>query len=261
MLVARPEMDALQHYRVGQVAASTGVSIRTLHHYDSIGLLHPTKRLASGHRLYSSADLLTLQQILTLRYLGFELRQIRDLMHRTDFDVIASLRIQRGVMRERVSELRRIEASLNQLLEHRIATGDWDWTLVTEASATIQRGLDQKGEKMNDYYTPEEIRQQAGELAEGPSGEQLGTLEQQWRTLLRDVHAGLDLPPESAEANELAARWDRIHELARPLFRDNQKLWDSIGRAHLDGRYDHIDDAGHAEDYAFIRRVKEAAVR
>ena len=259
MLVPMPEMSAPQHYRVGQVAALTGVSIRTLHHYDRIGVLHPSQRLESGHRLYSAADLLTLQQILTLRYLGFQLRQIRELLQRTDFDVMASLRIQRGVVRDRVAELQRIEASLSQLLEHRLASGGWDWKLVTEASATVQRSLEQKGETMNDYYTPEEIRHRAGELAKEASGQRLQVLEQRWRELLRDVHANLDLPPESAMARELAARWDRIHEEARPLFQGQEKLWQSLGRAHLDGRYDHIAEAGHAEDYAFIRRVKEAA--
>jgi hypothetical protein len=46
---------------------------------------------------------------------------------------------------------------------------------------------------------------------------------------------------------------------SRPLFEGNEKLWQSLGRAHLDGRYDHIEGAGHAQDYAFIRQVKEAA--
>jgi DNA-binding transcriptional MerR regulator len=80
---------------VSDAQSLTGVSVRTLHHYDAIGLLHPSKRLESGRRLYSSADLLKLQQILTLRYLGFQLRQVRELLERTDFDVLASLRIQR----------------------------------------------------------------------------------------------------------------------------------------------------------------------
>ena len=74
-------MSVEQRYRVAQFAALTGVSIRTLHHYDSIGLLSPTDRSEAGHRLYSAEDLLTLQQILTLRYLGFELRQIGELLH------------------------------------------------------------------------------------------------------------------------------------------------------------------------------------
>jgi hypothetical protein len=130
-----------------------------------------------------------------------------------------------------------------------------------ETSATVQSGLDQKGAKMTEYYTPEEIRQQAGELAQGARGDELRALERQWRELLQEVHGNLNLPPESAEARELAARWDRIHDEARPLFQGREKLWQSLGRAHLDGRYDHMAEAGHAEDYAFIRRVKEVAAQ
>lgn len=249
----------MQHYRVGQVAALTGVSIRTLHHYDAIGLLAPSKRQASGRRLYSSADLLKLQQILTLRYLGFELRQICELLQRADFDVIASLRIQRGVVRDRISELERIEAVLSRLLEDRLSSGEWNWNAVAKASAAVQLGFEQKGSNMNDYYTPEQIRQKADELTRGANGEQLQALERHWRELVRDVHANLDLPPESPKARELAARWDDIHERARPLFASAENLWESLGRAHLDGLYDHIDEAGHADDYAFIRQVKAAA--
>ena len=114
---------------------------------------------------------------------------------------------------------------------------------------------------MGDYYSPEQIRQQAGELARGAQAEELRALEREWRELLRDVHSNLHLPPGSAKARELAARWDGIHERARPLFQNHDKLWQSLGRAHLDGRYDHIEEAGHAEDYAFIRRVKQAAAQ
>lgn len=65
-------MTGLQ--RVGDVAEMTGVSIRTLHHDDRIGLLRPACHSEGGHRLYSEAELLRLRQILTPRYLGFPLR-------------------------------------------------------------------------------------------------------------------------------------------------------------------------------------------
>jgi hypothetical protein len=111
---------------------------------------------------------------------------------------------------------------------------------------------------MNDYYTPEEIEREVAALAaEGP-GEPLRAAERRWRELLAEVHANLDLPPESPKAQELAARWEQLHRLARPLFAGREKLWQSLGRAHLDGRYDHVAGAGHAEDYAFIQRVRAA---
>lgn len=106
------------------------------------------------------------------------------------------------------------------------------------------------------YYTPEEIRQHAGELAGGAQGAALRALEPPMARTARGRAFDLDRPPDSPEARELAARWDDIHERARPLFQGDEKLWQSLGRAHLDGQYDHIEEAGHAQDYAFIRRVK-----
>ena len=83
-----------RYYRVGEVATLTRVSVRTLHHYDRIGLLRPATHSAGGYRLYGEPDLLRLQQILTLRYLGFPLKRIGELLDRPDFDLLASLRVE-----------------------------------------------------------------------------------------------------------------------------------------------------------------------
>ena len=69
-----------------------GVSVRTLHHYDEIGLLRPSKRSESGYRQYSPADLLRLQQILLHRELGMPLREIGALLDAPDFDAATALR-------------------------------------------------------------------------------------------------------------------------------------------------------------------------
>src|SRR5918992_6063250 len=96
-----------RYYRVGEVAALTRVSVRTLHHYDRFGLLRPALHSAGGYRMYGESELLRLQQILTLRYLGFPLKRIGELLDRTDFDLVASLRVQRQAARGPVEELER----------------------------------------------------------------------------------------------------------------------------------------------------------
>jgi MerR family transcriptional regulator, thiopeptide resistance regulator len=73
------------HYKIGELAKRTGVSIRTLHHYDDIGLLSPSHRTESGHRVYGREEVVRLQQILSLRQNGFSLEQIRDALN-GDFD-------------------------------------------------------------------------------------------------------------------------------------------------------------------------------
>jgi DNA-binding transcriptional MerR regulator len=79
---------------VGEVSRLTGVTVRTLHHYDQVGLLVPAARSASGYRLYDKADLDRLNRILTYRELGFGLDEIAELLD-SDADLVGHLRRQR----------------------------------------------------------------------------------------------------------------------------------------------------------------------
>ncbi|WP_052889385.1 MerR family transcriptional regulator [Thermogemmatispora carboxidivorans] len=82
---------------IGQLARLARVSARTLHHYDRIGLLHPSAHSEAGHRLYSSQDLeRRLQRILCYRQLGFSLRQTKALLSAPATDPLADLRQQRA---------------------------------------------------------------------------------------------------------------------------------------------------------------------
>lgn len=67
-------------FRVGELARRTGLSVRTLHYYDEIGLLTPPRRAESGYRLYGDAEIARLQQIASLRQLGFALDEIREIL-------------------------------------------------------------------------------------------------------------------------------------------------------------------------------------
>jgi DNA-binding transcriptional MerR regulator len=78
-------------YTVHQLASMAGISVRTLHHYDHIGLLTPSARTAAGYRLYGTADLLRLQQILLYRELDLPLEEIRRILDDPGFDPIRAL--------------------------------------------------------------------------------------------------------------------------------------------------------------------------
>src|SRR5260221_11199038 len=93
-----------RRYRVGEFATLTGVSIRTLHHYDQLGLLRPAEHSEAGYRLYSERDLLRLQQILTLRYLGVAPKKIGPLLVRPNFDLAAPPCVQEVALRQRIRE-------------------------------------------------------------------------------------------------------------------------------------------------------------
>ncbi len=89
-----------EHLTVGRVAELTGVTVRTLHHYDEIGLVHPSARTAAGYRAYSAGDVERLREVLAYRRLGFGLREIADLVDDPTTDAVAHLHRLRGLLLE-----------------------------------------------------------------------------------------------------------------------------------------------------------------
>lgn len=107
----------MNSYTVGSVAAMAGISVRTLRHYDDIGLLRPTARSDAGYRQYTDADLTTLQQILFYRSLDFPLDQITGLMNDRTLDSGAHFRRQRELLIARRTRLDHMIEVIDRSLE------------------------------------------------------------------------------------------------------------------------------------------------
>jgi DNA-binding transcriptional MerR regulator len=105
-------------YTVKQVAAMSGVSVRTLHFYDEAGLLKPAYHGTNGYRFYEEAQLLTLQQILLYRELGFELKQIKEILCRADFEKVAALQSHREVLRKNLRRARTLIETIEKTIQH-----------------------------------------------------------------------------------------------------------------------------------------------
>ncbi|MEU3267840.1 MerR family transcriptional regulator [Streptomyces bacillaris] len=105
-----------EHLTVGRVAELAGVSVRTLHHYDGIGLVRPSARSTAGYRAYSAADVERLREVLGYRRLGFGLREIAELVDDPATDAAAHLRRLRGLLMEQrdrtTAMVRAIDAEL-----------------------------------------------------------------------------------------------------------------------------------------------------
>lgn len=110
-------MAEVKAYRIKDVALITGVSVRTLHYYDEIGLLTPSDRTRAGYRLYVEEDLLRLQQILIGRSIGLSLEEIRKSMDDPDFDYAQSLRKQRALLVDRLTETHKMIAAIDTTLD------------------------------------------------------------------------------------------------------------------------------------------------
>jgi DNA-binding transcriptional MerR regulator/quercetin dioxygenase-like cupin family protein len=105
-------------YTVKQVAALSGVSVRTLHFYDETGLLKPAFVGANGYRFYEERQLLTLQQILFYRELGFELKQIEGILGRADFEIAAALQSHREVLATQFARTRTLIDTIDKTINH-----------------------------------------------------------------------------------------------------------------------------------------------
>jgi MerR family transcriptional regulator, thiopeptide resistance regulator len=106
-------------YTVGEVARLAGVTVRTLHHYDQIGLLQPSARSSSGYRRYNRDDLARLQRILAYRELGFSLEETTKLLDDPAVDELEQLRQQHALMAERRGRLENIITAIEKTMEAR----------------------------------------------------------------------------------------------------------------------------------------------
>lgn len=113
-------MLAMGSHRVRALAKLSGVSVRTLHHYDAIGLLVPKRRSRAGYRLYDDSDLLRLQQILIQRELGLPLERIKAVLDDPAFDRRAALEEQRRLLSERAEQTQ----AMLRAVEHALAVID-----------------------------------------------------------------------------------------------------------------------------------------
>src|SRR3979411_1203685 len=101
-------------YTVKKVAAMSGVSLRTIHFYDQTGLLKPAYLGANGYRFYEEPQLLTLQQILFYRELGSELKQIKRILGRADFEKVAALESHRKILKENLTRARTLIETIDK---------------------------------------------------------------------------------------------------------------------------------------------------
>jgi DNA-binding transcriptional MerR regulator len=110
------DRDAATALTVGQVAEQFGVTVRTLHHYDEIGLLRPAGRSSGGYRLYTEADLERLRHVVVYRRLGLSLEEIADVLARPE-SAAEHLRRQRAAVTARLDELTDLVLAIDRALE------------------------------------------------------------------------------------------------------------------------------------------------
>ncbi|MES2212304.1 MAG: MerR family transcriptional regulator [Pseudomonadota bacterium] len=149
-----------QQWYVKELSKLTGVTVQTLHHYDHIDLLKPSIRLSNGYRLYSEADLLKLQQIIALKFFGFQLAQIKEMLAGR-IDVNAHLKDQSRLLEEKAKKFSDASRKLKEIL-HECGSNQsvpWESTLKLIEVYYMTQQLEQ--EWLGRVLTPNELKQYA----------------------------------------------------------------------------------------------------
>lgn len=134
-----------------EFARRAGVTVRALHHYDRLGLLKPSGRTRAGYRVYSDRDFARLEQIVALKFIGFPLLQIRELLRRKDTDLLAALRQQRQILAEKRNHLDRAVQAIERAEQVVSQGGEPDWEPFRKVIEVIQ--MQTRKDWMKKYYT------------------------------------------------------------------------------------------------------------
>jgi DNA-binding transcriptional MerR regulator len=131
----------MEKYTVSQVSGLSGVSIRTLHYYDDIGLLKPAETTDAGYRLYSGSELSRLQEILFLKELDFDLKEIGAVMSMPQHDGEKALSRQKAMLLAKIERLNRLISVIDNRMkgESQVSFSEFDMKKMEEHKAKYKR--------------------------------------------------------------------------------------------------------------------------
>ena len=221
-----------RRWKIGELAEATGVTVRTLHHFDAIGLLSATERSAAGHRLYTADDVRRLYRVLALRHLGVPLAELVSSVE-SDGDALKAVVIEQFGQVER--QLGRLQQLHRQLL-----------SLVRAVQESREPSIDQLIKVMEatmeaSYFTPEQLARAKARHDEPGFAESF----RQWQREATEI------------VQELGIHLQRGSDAADPAVQELARRWQGVMREMVDG-----DSAGLSSVYAKIEgKGPEAATR
>ena len=232
-----------EHYRIAKFAKLGGVTVRTLQYYDRIGLLAPSTITESKHRLYSANDLLRLQQIVTLKWMGFSLKQIKTILSNPTYDLKQTLSAQKTAVDAQIKRLLATSEALQTAIEA-TATHKLD-QLDAETIQAIIRGVTHQGAFMDEYYSE---TSQAGIALRGMAyhPDEVETFQQQWQQLYADFETNINQPVDHPEVMQLAAKMDKLINL---FTGDDQQTENELNHLITDAETENLDLAPHIQTY------------
>jgi MerR family transcriptional regulator, thiopeptide resistance regulator len=194
-------------YTVKQLSELAEVSVRTLHYYDEIELLTPSKVGANGYRYYDEASLLRLQQILFYREIGLELMQIKTILDSPDFDLVRALRSHKAVLVEKMNRLDDLVDTIDHTIMH--LTGEVEMS----SKKKLFQGFSEEQQKQYErearlQYGPQNVNESVRRWNSYSKAQQQAIQEEGGKVYLA-IAAAMEAgtPPDSDEVQALLIQW------------------------------------------------------
>ena len=190
--------------RISEVAKLTGITVRTLHYYDEIGLLKPSEITEAGYRLYSREDLEILQQILFFRELDFPLSQIKEIMNNPNYDKEEALKKQKELL---IQQRQRIEG-LIKLIEKRIE-GDNNMSFKEFDMNEIEENKKKYAKEVKERWWTSKAYEESEKKTSSYNKEKWGDINQETSEIFKGFAELRNSDPGSEEVQELVRRWQK----------------------------------------------------
>lgn len=213
-------------YTIKQIARMAGISNRTLHYYDEIGLLHPAKNNVNGYRQYSDLDLVKLQQILFYRELGMPLEQIRKIVDSPAFDTLQALEEHRTALEQRATQTQTLIQTVDKTIAHLKGKIKMD-------NKEMFLGFSDEEQKKYD----KEARELWGDKFVGDSVKRWNDYgKEKQKSILAEAGeiyqalvANMDKAPGSSKVQSLIARW---HQNLRYFYEPTKEILVGLAQAY-----------------------------
>ena len=216
-------------YTVRQLASMAGVSVRTLHHYDHIGLLRPSARTAAGYRLYGTEDLLRLQQILLFKELDLPLAEIRRILDDSGFDPVRALAQHRRTLELRAERLARLLNTIDRTIA-RLTEVDMSLTDEELYEGLPKEQVDRWKREVNERYDPTLVAE-SNRRVHAMSKEQWSAVKAEGDAISRRMAELMGRAPDDPEVQTTIARQ---HAWIENFYACSAEMFKGLGQLYAD---------------------------
>ncbi len=195
-------------WRIKEISDLTQISIRMLRHYDKLGLLKPSARTANGYRWYSEADLAKLQQIIALKFFGFNLGAIKTMLQQK-VGIAEHLQAQQEMLKEQAANLAHAQKALDATLQRLDPSGIPNWNDLISLIERYRMSEELKKTWAGKVFTEDQLKTFV-EVRQSFTDQMLKDYQLRWKELIQEVEQHLNQDPKGTEGKRLAEAWMKL---------------------------------------------------